>query len=167
MPFGTPLSLTTPTDTQIVIARGFVAPPHLVYACYTQPSLIRRWLTGPDGWTMPVCTYDARAGGRYRFEWIGPGGDGTLALTGDIARIDATRYIDASELFDDGVMGPAYRSELRFALEERGTLVTNVLTYASLAHRDMVASTGMAEGMEMSFQNLDRLLAAEQGQGRQ
>ena len=159
---GEPLSIETPDDTRIVIVRGFVAPPHLVYACYTQPSLIRRWLTGPDGWTMPVCTYDARAGGAYRFEWHGPD-NGFLALSGDIHRIDVIRYIDSSELFDHGVMGPAYRAELLFELEGRGTKLVNTLTYTSLAHRDMVAATGMAEGMEMSFQSLDRLLASEQG----
>lgn len=161
MQLGDPLSVALPSDTQIVITRGFVAPPHLVYACYTQPSLIKRWLTGPDGWTMPVCTYDARPGGAYRFEWHGPD-KAFLALSGEISRIDAIRYIDSSELFDHGVMGPAYRAELLFELEGRGTKLVNTLTYTSLAHRDMVAATGMAEGMEMSFQSLDRLLAAEQ-----
>ncbi|WP_297109537.1 SRPBCC domain-containing protein [uncultured Devosia sp.] len=162
MRYGDPLSVTTPTDTQIVIERGFVAPPHLVYACYTQPSLIRRWLTGPEGWTMPVCTYDARVGGSYRFEWHGPD-NGFLALSGDIDQIEAIRYIDSQEVFDGGVMGPAYRAELSIAQEEQGTKLVNTLTYTSLAHRDMVASTGMAEGMEMSFQSLDRLLASVPG----
>ena len=162
MMLGDPLSVTTPTDNQIVITRGFAAPPHLVYACYTQPSFIRRWLTGPDGWTMPVCTYDARIGGAYRFEWHGPGDEGFLAVSGDISQIDAIRYVDSQEVFDGGVMGPAYRAELLFELEERGTKLVNTLTYTSLAHRDMVAATGMAEGMEMSFQSLDRLLAAQQ-----
>jgi uncharacterized protein YndB with AHSA1/START domain len=59
-------------------------------------------------------------------------------------------------------MGPAYRAELAFAQEGQGTKLVNTLTYTSLAHRDMVAATGMAEGMEMSFQSLDRLLAEEQ-----
>ncbi|OAM78732.1 SRPBCC domain-containing protein [Devosia elaeis] len=162
MTFGDPLSVTTPADDQVVVERAFAAPPHLVYACYTQPSLIRRWLTGPDGWTMPVCTYDARIGGGYRFEWHGPGGEGFLAVEGAITRIDAIRYIDAQEEFDGGVMGPAYRSELAFELKDTGTLVTNTFTYTSLAHRDMVVATGMAEGMEFSFQSLDRLLAEEQ-----
>ncbi|MHA6297777.1 SRPBCC domain-containing protein [Devosia sp. CAU 1758] len=146
----------------MVIERGFAAPPHLVYARYTQPSLIRRWLTGPDGWTMPVCTYDARTGGAYRFDWHGPGGEGFLAVSGGISQIDAIRYVDSQEVFDTGVMGPAYRAELLFELDERGTKLVNTLTYTSLAHRDMVAATGMADGMEMSFQSLDRLLASEQ-----
>ncbi|RYE60728.1 MAG: hypothetical protein EOP20_01705 [Hyphomicrobiales bacterium] len=161
MTFGDPLSVTSPSDTQLVIERAFVAPPHLVYACYTQPSLIRRWLTGPDGWTMPVCTYDAQVGGGYRFEWHGPE-NAALAVDGKISAIDAIRYIDAEERFEAGEMGPPYRSELEFRLQDRGTLVVNSFTYASMAHRDFVVSTGMAEGMEFSFKSLDRLLADEQ-----
>lgn len=166
MAFGGPLTIDTPTDTEIRIERSFAAPPHLVFACYTQPSLIRRWLTGPDGWTMPVCTYEARPGGRYRFEWKGPTEAETLALTGTISSIDALRHIDSVELFDHDVMGAPYRSQLDFAAVEGGTLVTNLLTYTSLEHREMVAATGMADGMEMSFQGLDRLLVAEQAQVR-
>lgn len=161
MQFGDPLSVSSPSDTQLVIERAFVAPPHLVYACYTQPSLIRRWLTGPDGWTMPVCIYDARVGGGYRFEWHGPE-NGFLAVDGNITAIEAIRYIDAQEQFDAGEMGPPYRSHLEFRLKDHGTLVINSFTYESMAHRDFVVSTGMAEGMEFSFKSLDRLLSAEQ-----
>jgi|SRR5215217_4833123 len=160
MGLGEPLSVTTPSDTELEIRRRFHAPPHLVYACYTQPALIRRWLTGPDGWTMPICAYDARPGGAYRFEWHGPD-NGYLAVSGDISRIEAIREIDALEIFDAGVMGPAYRSVLLFDLDGLSTLVTNRFTYGSIEHRDMVAATGMAEGMEMSFCSLDRLLEAE------
>lgn len=157
MQFGKPLAVTTPSDTQIVIERGFAAPPHLVYACYTQPPLIRRWLTGPDGWTMPVCSYDARPGGLYRFEWHGPEA-ATLAVSGTIDAIDAVRHIDSREQFDGDVMGPPYRSELAFAARDEATLVTNRLTYASKTHRDLVAATGMSDGMEMSFSKLDTVL---------
>ncbi|MBJ3783943.1 SRPBCC domain-containing protein [Devosia sediminis] len=160
---GDPLSVSTPSDTQVLLVRSFAAPPHLVFACYTQPSLIRRWLTGPDRWTMPVCAYDAREGGGYRFEWHGPRQGDFLAVSGKISRIDAMHYIDSSELFDGGVMGPAYRTELRFDLDGPGTDLVNTLTCTSQAHRDMVVATGMADGMEMSFQTLDQLLAAELG----
>lgn len=160
MPLGGPLTVTTPTDTQLVIARHFDAPDHLVFACYTQPALIRRWLTGPDGWSMPVCTYEARNGGGYRFEWHGPE-DAVLAVSGRISMIETLRLIDAHEQFDGDAMGPPYRSELVFTADGDTTLVTNCLTYASPDHRDLAAGTGMAEGMEMSYAKLDALLAQE------
>ncbi|WP_052951509.1 SRPBCC domain-containing protein [Devosia soli] len=157
MQFGDPLSVTAPSDTQLLIERVFKAPPHLVYACYTQPALIQRWLTGPDGWSMKICTYDARDGGNYRFEWQGPE-DAFLAVGGVISRIEAPRLIDAEETFDHGVMGPTYRSDMTFADDSDGTLLKQMLTYASMAQRDMIVAEGMTGGMEMSFKSLDRLL---------
>ena len=41
----------------------------LVFDCWTKPELVRRWLLGPAGWSMPVCQIDLRVGGAYRFEW--------------------------------------------------------------------------------------------------
>lgn len=158
MHLGGPLTIATPSDTEIIIQRAFAAPSHLVYACYTQPPLIRRWLTGPDGWTMPVCSYDARPGGSYRFEWRGPGSE-FLAVSGAIEAITVLQHIDSREQFDGGIMGPPYRSELTFTPQDQATLVVNHLTYASPAHRDMAAASGMADGMEMSFHTLDGLLA--------
>ena len=41
----------------------------LVFDAYTKPELVKRWLLGPDGWSMPVCEIDLRAGGKYRYVW--------------------------------------------------------------------------------------------------
>ena len=43
-----------------------VHPAKSVFDTFTKPDLVRRWLLGPPGWTMPVCEIDLKAGGRYR-----------------------------------------------------------------------------------------------------
>ena len=53
----------------LVMTRAFDASRHLVFEALTRPELIKRWLAGPDGWTMVACTVDLRVGGRYRYEW--------------------------------------------------------------------------------------------------
>ena len=53
-------------ELEIVMVREFDAPRRLVFESFTKPELVQQWLLGPDGWTMPVCTIDARVGGRYR-----------------------------------------------------------------------------------------------------
>jgi uncharacterized protein YndB with AHSA1/START domain len=40
-----------------------------VYEAYTTPGLVKRWLLGPPGWTMPVCEMDLWVGGTYRWLW--------------------------------------------------------------------------------------------------
>ncbi|GLQ09027.1 ATPase [Devosia yakushimensis] len=156
MAFGGPLRISTPSDTEILTERDFAAPRDLVFACYTQPPLIKRWLTGPPGWTMPVCVFEARAGGRYRYEWHK--GDERLAMSGVIHTITMPEHIRSEEGFDQPDTGGMSQSLVDFEEKPEGTTVINRLTYASKALRDQIAATGMADGMEMSFKNLDALL---------
>ena len=63
------MTIDTPGDREIVMTRIFDAPRQLVYDAFTKPELVARWLTGPAGWTMPVCEIDLRVGGKYRYVW--------------------------------------------------------------------------------------------------
>ena len=56
--------VTLPSDREVQVRRSFRAPRALVYRAYTEPELVRRWLLGPPGWSMPVCEMDVRVGGR-------------------------------------------------------------------------------------------------------
>src|ERR1035438_7497965 len=76
------LTMKTEGDTHIVVTRRFAAPPEAVYRAHTDPQLIQKWMLGPDGWTMPVCIYDPRPGGKMRFEWSNVNG-GRFYLTGE------------------------------------------------------------------------------------
>lgn len=40
------------------MTRDFDAPRRLVFEAFTKPELIKRWLLGPPGWSMPVCEID-------------------------------------------------------------------------------------------------------------
>src|SRR5829696_4222272 len=61
--------VTTPSDHEVKVVRSFNAPRALVYRAYTEPALVKQWLLGPPGWTMPVCEMDVRVGGQYRWVW--------------------------------------------------------------------------------------------------
>ena len=45
--------VTMPSDREVKVVRSFKAPRALVYRAYTEPELVRRWLLGPPGWSMP------------------------------------------------------------------------------------------------------------------
>ncbi len=64
-----PVDVSTPSDREIRVARAFDAPARLVWDCHTKPELIRRWMLGPPGWSMPVCEVDLTVGGAYRYRW--------------------------------------------------------------------------------------------------
>ena len=61
--------ISTPRDREIRITRDFDAPRQLVFDAFTKPELVRRWLLGSPGWTMPICEIDLSVGGAYRYVW--------------------------------------------------------------------------------------------------
>ena len=63
------VEVTTPSETSVAVTRVFDAPAQLVWDAHTKPELIQRWLTGYEGWSLPVCEVDLRVGGSYRYEW--------------------------------------------------------------------------------------------------
>ena len=158
MGFGGPLTVTTPSDTQIVITRQFDAPRHLVFACYTQAPLIRRWLNGAEGWVMTVCEFEARVGGRYRYEWQAPSGY-VMGMGGVIREIEPVERVVSAEIFDDDWTGGETVSTLVFDEHDGRTTLVNTLNYASKEARDGALRTPMADGMEFGFSKLDTVLA--------
>ena len=63
------VEVTIPSDLEIKVARVFVAPARLVFDFHTKAEHVRRWMLGPDGWSMPICEIDLRVGGTYRHGW--------------------------------------------------------------------------------------------------
>src|SRR5215813_1806308 len=94
------MTLTTPTDREIVMTRGFQAPRELVWEALTTPELLKRWLFGPPGWALALCEIDLRVGGRYRFEMHHV--DGPRMAWGGVYRdiVRPERFV-ATERFDE------------------------------------------------------------------
>jgi uncharacterized protein YndB with AHSA1/START domain len=53
------LTVTTPTDRQLVLTRVFDAPRRMVFDALTKPELLKRWF-GARGWHLVVCEVDLR-----------------------------------------------------------------------------------------------------------
>jgi uncharacterized protein YndB with AHSA1/START domain len=153
-----PLDVTLPSDREVRITRSFDAPRQLVWDCHTKPALVRRWLSGPPGWSLPVCEIDLRVGGRYRYELHGPDGM-KMGFGGTYREIRQPEFISNDELYDEDWTGGGTLNSNTFAEAGERTTLTLNLTYVSKEARDAALKTGMSEGLEMSFQNLDRTLA--------
>jgi uncharacterized protein YndB with AHSA1/START domain len=153
----TKLSITTPTDREIEVVRMFDAPRSLVWACHTQPELVRRWLLGPPGWTMPVCEIDLRVGGRYRFAWAH--GETTMAVGGVFREVVAPEKLAKSELFDEDWTGGEVLGTQVFEERDGRTTLTTTYLYASREARDGALATPMADGLETGYRRLDELVA--------
>jgi uncharacterized protein YndB with AHSA1/START domain len=153
------LTVEMASDREVLIRREFNAPRQFVFDAHTKPELVRKWLTGPPGWTMPVCDIDLRVGGKYRYEWQSAGGE-HMGMGGTFREIAAPGRVVSAELFDvDWTGGETINTQV-FTEEQAGkTLMSLTVRYSSLAARDAALKTGMTDGMEMSYANLDAVLA--------
>lgn len=151
------LQVATPSDREIVVTREFNAPRQRVFDAHTKPELIKRWLLGPDGWTMPVCEVDLRVGGKYRYVWRHPD-KSEMGMGGVYREIEAPERLVATEKFDE----PWYPGEAldTLVLTERNgkTLLTQTMLYESKEARDIAASSGMTDGMAAGYDRLERML---------
>lgn len=145
-------------EREIVMTRSFNAPRKLVFDAFTRPDLLKRWLFGPDDWSLPVCEVDLRVGGKYRYVWrCGKNGQ-EMGAGGVYREIVQPERIVVTEKFDD----PWCEGEalITFVFTEQGgkTLLTQTLTYESCEARDSVLKSGMETGLGMSYDRLEEVL---------
>jgi uncharacterized protein YndB with AHSA1/START domain len=155
--------VTLPSDREVKVTRSFRAPRALVYRAYTEPALVRRWLLGPPGWTMPICEMDVRVGGQYRWRWRSDDKGSEFGFTGTFREVQPPSRIVHTEAYDPGTVGGPYPGEpaivtVTFTEDGGVTTVTSLIDFGSKEARDGAVATGMTDGMEESYQLLDRLL---------
>jgi len=152
------LKLTTRGDREIVITRVFDAPRKLVFDAFTKPELVKQWLLGPDGWSMPVCEIDLKVGGKYRYVWRRDKDGTEMGMGGVYREIVAPERVVATEKFDQSwYPGEAVGT---FVLVEQGgrTTLTQTILYESREARDGVLKSGMEKGVVASYDRLAKLL---------
>jgi uncharacterized protein YndB with AHSA1/START domain len=153
------LKVSALNDREILMTRLFDAPRDLVFDAFTKPHLIKRWLTGPDGWSLPVCEVDLKVGGSLRYVWRHA--DGTdMGLSGAYREIKRPERIVHSELFDEDWTGGETLVTTVFIEEGGRTMMRQTILYASRAARDAVLKSPMESGVAQSFNRLAELLAA-------
>lgn len=151
-----PVDVATPSDLEITVARVFDAPRELVWDCHTKPELLKRWMLGPPGWSMPVCEIDLRVGGAYRYRWRSDA-DGTEFGSSGVHReiVPFERIVTTESM--EGFDGESINT-LTFSEAGGRTRVTTNMLFPSKEVRDGALQSGMADGMGMGFDRLDDLL---------
>jgi uncharacterized protein YndB with AHSA1/START domain len=152
------LSVSTPTDREVLITRVFNAPRPLVYDAWTKPALLKRWLHGLDNWTLAVCDMDVRPGGSIRWVWRGPAGE-EMGLRGVYKEVVPPERLVHTELFDEDWTGGETLVTLTLTEQVGKTTCAMTVLYSSLEARDAAVKTGMTDGMELGYSRLDKLLA--------
>ena len=152
------MTLKTEGDRFVVVTRRFAASPEAVYRAHTEPELLKKWMLGPPGWTMPVCITDPRPGGKIRFEWSDGNGHG-FYLTGENLEMEPYKRLVHVERMHLPDPTPDNHVETLFEPDGDGTLMIMRMTLPNAEVRKSMLATGMETGMEASYNNLDSLLA--------
>ena len=155
--------VTLPSDREVKVTRSFKAPRALVYRAHTEPELVRRWLLGPPGWSMPVCEMDVRVGGKYRWRWRNDQDGSEFGFSGTFREVKAPERLVHSEAYEPGTVGgsfPGNDAVVTVTFTEDGgvTTLTSLIDFGSKEARDAAMATGMTDGMEQSYQLLDKVL---------
>jgi uncharacterized protein YndB with AHSA1/START domain len=150
------LILETEGETVVIVKRRFDASPEDVYRAHMDPELLKQWLLGPEGWTMPVCVNEARPGGKIRYEWS-DGQGGGFFLTGEILEVDPPHRVVHVERMHLPDPTPDNRVTTTFTPEGSGTLMTLRMQLPDAETRRAMLATGMEHGMEASYARLERV----------
>jgi uncharacterized protein YndB with AHSA1/START domain len=146
------------SDTQVRVSRVIRGRIDEVWHAHNDAELMKKWLLGPDGWTMPVCEIAAAVGEHYRYEWAPEGGGEGFGFTGELLESEKPYRAVTTEAMI-GMDFPATLNELTLTPVDGGTLLSLLITYANAEQRDAILATGMTDGMETSYVRLERVLA--------
>ena len=154
------LQISTPTDTTIVLTRTFDAPIRLVWAAMFTPDKMRRWMLPPPGLTLTTCQCDLRVGGALDLAWKSDEADPVMTLRGKFTEVVLHERAVHTETMALG-SGQEIGSLLeKHELAEEGSVTTMRITqtYDSKEARDGAIASGMDQGMEACYQQLDAVL---------
>ncbi len=148
-------TVTTPTDRTIRIERTFDAPRERVWQAFTDPALAAQWWG--RGNKLVIERMEVERGGHWRFVEHAP--DGVHGFEGRYREVTPpSRLVQTFEW--DGMPGYVIIETVEF--EEVGkqqTRVVNLSQFYSTEERDGMLQSGMEQGLNQSYEALDRLLA--------
>jgi uncharacterized protein YndB with AHSA1/START domain len=148
-------TVTLPTDEQILIAREFDAPAHLLWRALTEPDLVRRWWGGEHG-DVTLAEIDLRVGGAWRYVLNARSTGDEVGFHGEYHEIVPHERIVSTEVFEG--FPDAHSVNTMTLVEADGrTTLTTLVQHQAKEHRDMHINSGMEGGMQQSFDALERV----------
>ena len=155
------LQISTPTDTTIVLTRAFNAPRRLVWEAMFTPDKMRRWMLPPPGWTLTTCECEPSVGGALELAWKSEEADPAMTLRGVFTEVvlhERAVHTETMALGSGQTIGSLVEKH-EFADKGGVTAMCITQTYDSKDARDGALASGMDQGMEACYQQLDAVLA--------
>jgi uncharacterized protein YndB with AHSA1/START domain len=153
------LTITTPSDREVMLTREFDAPATMVFDALTKPEWLKRWY-GPAGWTLVVCDIDLQVGGAWRFVVRQPAGK-EIGQRGVYQEIDRPSRIVNTESWEDWDAGETLVTTVLTESDGK-TIFQCTILFPSQEVRDTVVKAGLEHGAKEGYDKLAEVLAAAQ-----
>ncbi len=153
------MTLSLPSDREIVLTRAFDAPRELVFEAHSKPEHLRQWW-GPRRYDVTVCEIDFRPGGAWRMAHRGPDGE-EFGFHGEYREIVPPEKIVWTFEFE-GAPGNVSVETATFEERDGKTVVTASALYDSPEARDAMLQSGMEGGAAETYDRLEEYLATLQ-----
>jgi uncharacterized protein YndB with AHSA1/START domain len=152
------MTLTLPSDHEIVLTRTFDAPRRLVFKAWTEPQHVRHWY-GCTTHALTVCEIDLSVGGAWRYTMRAP--DGSLhTMQGRYREIaPPDRLVYTEQYVTAGFASGEALVTVSFAESGGRTTLTSTILHASRADRDAHLASGMESGAAQVYDRLADHLA--------
>jgi uncharacterized protein YndB with AHSA1/START domain len=146
--------ITTPSDREIVITRGFAAPRTVVFDAWTKAEHVAQWWD-PSRVPLAVCEIDLRPNGVFRFVHQGPEGH-AHSFFGVYREIEAPERLVFTARSSPS--GPETVGTLVFSERDGRTTLTMTIACQSKAERDVLLQMRVDVGTTRTLDNLDEYL---------
>jgi uncharacterized protein YndB with AHSA1/START domain len=156
------VTVTLPSDREIVFTRTFARPRHLLFEAWTKPEHLRRWY-GCEGSSITLCEADLRPGGQWRRVMRMPDGSEHPfhGVYRDIVPNERLVYTECYEMPSIG--SPEWLTTVHFEDVDGLTKLTHSILHNSKEVRDGHLQAGMEAGTIQTMNRLDDHVAAMAG----
>ena len=161
------LTVTTPSDREIVMTRVFDAPRDLVFEAHTSCEHMSHWW-GPRRYEVGSCEIDFRPGGKWRMVHRSLDGGEEHGFHGEFREIVRPERIVWTFEYE-GMPGHVSVDTLTLEEHDGKTTLTATSRFDSVEDRDGMLQSGMEEGAAETYDRLDEYLdelqRREKGEG--
>jgi uncharacterized protein YndB with AHSA1/START domain len=151
------LTITLPSDREILITRVFNAPRRLVFAAWTQPEHVKHWFGGCSSMKLVICDINLRVGGTWRYVLHDPNTGTDFGLSGEYREIAPPERLVATERYESVPNSDRLNT---LTLTEHGgkTTLCIRIQHPSKEQRDGHLQSGMELGLRATLDGLEEHL---------
>ncbi len=151
------LTITLPSDREILMTRTFDAPRDLVFEAFVKPEHIRNWW-GPRGTVLTRCEMDVRVGGEWRFTERAQDGS-EHPFKGEFREIARPERLVFTQIYDvEPYADKAALITIVLTEQDGRTLMHETLSFDSTEDRNGMLQSGMEGGATESLERLNEHL---------